>query len=123
MVRSPGSRRGRRWVRGVVPAVLAGLLPLVAVPAVAAKATPTQTPPQPWQAKVTTGLLASGMKDEAIAHHLGWSHRTTRRRIATLMASLNADTRFQAGLYAARQAGCDRRSTLESFTLHRPRRD
>ncbi|MGY4766946.1 MarR family transcriptional regulator [Kribbella sp. CWNU-51] len=48
-------------------------------------------------------LLASGMKDEAIAHHLGWSHRTTRRRIATLMTSLNADTRFQAGLYAARQ--------------------
>ncbi|MGY4766948.1 S8 family serine peptidase [Kribbella sp. CWNU-51] len=60
MVRSPGSRPGRRWVRGVVPAVLAGLLALqlVPVPAVAATATPTQTPPQPWQAKVTTGLLA-----------------------------------------------------------------
>jgi len=47
-------------------------------------------------------LLASGLKDEAIAHHLGWSYRTTRRRIATLMADLGADTRFQAGLNAAR---------------------
>ncbi|WP_165554157.1 helix-turn-helix transcriptional regulator [Kribbella capetownensis] len=47
-------------------------------------------------------LLAGGLKNEAIAHHLGWSHRTTRRRIATLMAALGADTRFQAGLYAAR---------------------
>jgi hypothetical protein len=48
-------------------------------------------------------LLASGMKDEAIAHHLGWSYRTTRRRIATMMTTLGADTRFQAGLYAARR--------------------
>lgn len=48
-------------------------------------------------------LLASGMKDEAIAHHLGWSYRTTRRRIATLLTTLRADTRFQAGLYAARR--------------------
>jgi sugar-specific transcriptional regulator TrmB len=47
-------------------------------------------------------LLASGMKDEAIARHLGWSYRTTRRRIATLMAALGAETRFQAGLLAAR---------------------
>ncbi|GAA1126822.1 hypothetical protein GCM10009630_25820 [Kribbella jejuensis] len=47
-------------------------------------------------------LLASGMKDEAIARHLGWSYRTTRRRIATLMAGLGAETRFQAGLLAAR---------------------
>jgi hypothetical protein len=48
-------------------------------------------------------LLASGMKDEAIAHHLGWSYRTTRRRIAGLLTKLRADTRFQAGLYASRR--------------------
>ena len=47
-------------------------------------------------------LLASGMKDQAIARHLGWSHRTTRRRIAALMAASGAETRFQAGLHAAR---------------------
>lgn len=49
------------------------------------------------------GLLATGMKDEAIAHHLDWSYRTTRRRIADLMTRLRADTRFQAGLYASRR--------------------
>ncbi|MFE5688225.1 helix-turn-helix domain-containing protein [Streptomyces sp. NPDC056512] len=48
-------------------------------------------------------LLASGMKDEAIAHHLGWSYRTTRRRIAGLLTNLKAGTRFQAGLHAARR--------------------
>jgi DNA-binding transcriptional ArsR family regulator/DNA-binding CsgD family transcriptional regulator len=48
-------------------------------------------------------LLASGMPDQAISRHLGWSYRTTRRRIAALMAALGADTRFQAGLYAARR--------------------
>src|SRR5690606_40251975 len=35
-------------------------------------------------------LLASGMPDQAIARHLGWSYRTTRRRIASLMAALGA---------------------------------
>ncbi|WP_162606318.1 helix-turn-helix domain-containing protein [Jiangella asiatica] len=48
-------------------------------------------------------LLASGMKDQAIANHLGWSYRTTRRRIASLLALLGAETRFQAGLAAARR--------------------
>lgn len=48
-------------------------------------------------------LLASGMKDQAIARHLGWSYRTTRRRIAALMAASGAETRFQAGLHAARE--------------------
>lgn len=48
-------------------------------------------------------LLASGMPDQAISRHLGWSYRTTRRRIAALMTALGADTRFQAGLYAARR--------------------
>lgn len=48
-------------------------------------------------------LLASGMTDEAISRHLGWSYRTTRRRIAALLHTLGADTRFQAGLHAARR--------------------
>lgn len=45
--------------------------------------------------------LALGMKDEAIARHLGMSLRTTRRRIATLMETLGAETRFQLGAQAA----------------------
>lgn len=48
-------------------------------------------------------LLTSGMKDEAIAHHLGWSYRTTRRRIAELLRVLGAETRFQAGIAANRR--------------------
>ncbi|WP_162907158.1 helix-turn-helix domain-containing protein [Allorhizocola rhizosphaerae] len=48
-------------------------------------------------------LLTSGMKDEAIAHHLGWSYRTTRRRIAELLRVLGAETRFQAGIAATRR--------------------
>jgi sugar-specific transcriptional regulator TrmB/DNA-binding CsgD family transcriptional regulator len=48
-------------------------------------------------------LLASGMTDQAISRHLGWSYRTTRRRIAALMTALDADTRFQAGLAAVRR--------------------
>lgn len=47
-------------------------------------------------------LLATGMTDEAISRHLGWSYRTTRRRIATLLKELGAENRFQAGLAAAR---------------------
>jgi DNA-binding NarL/FixJ family response regulator len=48
-------------------------------------------------------LLAAGMKDQAIASHLGMSYRTASRRISGLMAALGAESRFQAGLYAARQ--------------------
>jgi DNA-binding CsgD family transcriptional regulator len=48
-------------------------------------------------------LLATGMKDQAIASHLGMSYRTASRRISALMSALGADSRFQAGLYAARQ--------------------
>jgi DNA-binding CsgD family transcriptional regulator len=48
-------------------------------------------------------LLAAGLKDEAIAHQLGHSHRTIRRRIAALMQTLGIDTRFQAGVVAAKR--------------------
>jgi DNA-binding CsgD family transcriptional regulator len=48
-------------------------------------------------------LLAAGVKDEAVARDLGLSHRTARRRIAALMAALGAESRFQAGVQAARK--------------------
>ncbi len=48
-------------------------------------------------------LLASGVKDEAIARYLGWGLRTVRRRVARLMDDLGAETRFQLGVAAQRR--------------------
>jgi DNA-binding CsgD family transcriptional regulator len=48
-------------------------------------------------------LLARGAKDEQISRTLGLSLRTVRRRVAAMMAELGADTRFVAGLEAARR--------------------
>ncbi|MFJ4681270.1 MULTISPECIES: helix-turn-helix domain-containing protein [Kitasatospora] len=50
------------------------------------------------------GLLAAGLTDESIARSLGWSARTTQRRLQGLMRELGATTRFQAGM-AARERG------------------
>jgi DNA-binding NarL/FixJ family response regulator len=47
-------------------------------------------------------LLATGLTDEAIARQLDVSQRTVQRYIRGLMDRLGADTRFQAGLQAAR---------------------
>lgn len=47
--------------------------------------------------------LAAGAKDEQIARTLGLGLRTVRRRVADLMIELGADTRFQAGVEAARR--------------------
>ncbi|HTE64447.1 MAG TPA: helix-turn-helix domain-containing protein [Solirubrobacteraceae bacterium] len=48
-------------------------------------------------------MLASGLKDEAIARQLGIGERTLRRRIAALADRLGARTRFQLGIQAVRQ--------------------
>lgn len=45
-------------------------------------------------------LLASGLTDQGIARSLGWSIRTTQRRIHALMEDLGATTRFQMGMSA-----------------------
>jgi len=52
---------------------------------------------------VLLGLLAAGLTDEAIARQMGWHPRTAQRRVRELMAELGAQTRFQAGLQAARR--------------------
>jgi DNA-binding CsgD family transcriptional regulator len=46
-------------------------------------------------------LLLSGLTDEAIARQLGVGYRTVQRRVADLMDSLGAHSRFQAGAQAA----------------------
>jgi DNA-binding CsgD family transcriptional regulator len=47
--------------------------------------------------------LAAGAHDEQIARVLGISLRTVRRRVADLMSELGVDSRFQAGVEAARR--------------------
>jgi DNA-binding NarL/FixJ family response regulator len=47
-------------------------------------------------------LLAMGLTDEAIARQLGRHSRTVQRHLRRLMNDLGAETRFQAGLQAAR---------------------
>lgn len=52
--------------------------------------------------------LGSGLTDESAARRLGVSLRTYRRRVAELMARLEAGSRFQAGLRAG-ELGLPRR--------------
>ena len=47
--------------------------------------------------------LAAGAQDEQIARRLGVSLRTVRRRVADLMSELGAESRFQAGVEAAKR--------------------
>ncbi|MGW2592745.1 helix-turn-helix domain-containing protein [Streptomyces sp. NPDC001515] len=49
---------------------------------------------------VLVRLLHAGFKDQAIARQLGVSVRTATRRVAALMHTLDAGTRFQAGVRA-----------------------
>ncbi|GGR58398.1 hypothetical protein J2S40_003480 [Nocardioides luteus] len=51
--------------------------------------------------------LASGAQDEQIARRLGVSLRTVRRRVAELLEELNATSRFEAGVEAARRHWID----------------
>jgi DNA-binding CsgD family transcriptional regulator len=48
-------------------------------------------------------LAAQGMCDESIARHLGVSVRTVRARFADAMSDLGAQSRFHAGVEAARR--------------------
>ena len=48
-------------------------------------------------------LLASGLTDEAAGRRLGVSSRTVRRQMAALMEHLDAASRFEAGLKAAKR--------------------
>lgn len=48
-------------------------------------------------------LMAQGLTDDAVARRLGMSVRTCRRHIAALLRELDAVSRFQAGVAAARR--------------------
>ena len=55
------------------------------------------------QQRILLGMLAVGLTDEAIGRQLGWHPRTVQRHVRRLMSDLGAQTRFQAGLQAARR--------------------
>jgi DNA-binding NarL/FixJ family response regulator len=52
------------------------------------------------EAREILRALGAGLTDEAAARRLGTSLRTYRRRVAELMAALDAGSRFQAGVRA-----------------------
>ncbi|MEU9186678.1 helix-turn-helix domain-containing protein [Streptomyces sp. NPDC048484] len=57
----------------------------------------------PESERVLIRLLAAGMKDEAVARHLGVSLRTLRRRVSELQERLGAASRFQLGARASQR--------------------
>ncbi|MFJ4336960.1 helix-turn-helix domain-containing protein [Streptomyces sp. NPDC088915] len=59
---------------------------------------PTARPALDSQELVIVRLLADGVKDEAIARHLGVSSRTLSRLVSGLLDTLGVQTRFQAAL-------------------------
>jgi DNA-binding Lrp family transcriptional regulator len=87
------------WDRGVP---LSGLVPPKSEPALGRAPSSAEVEPDEETRGLLT-LLAAGLTDAAIARSLGWSARTTQRRIQRLMQVLGASTRFQASLAAARR--------------------
>jgi DNA-binding CsgD family transcriptional regulator len=59
--------------------------------------------PEPADDHEVLHLLATGLKDEAIARQLEVSIRTARRRITALLTNLGVSSRFQAGAEAVRR--------------------
>jgi DNA-binding CsgD family transcriptional regulator len=53
--------------------------------------------------RIMLRLLGEGLKDQTVAKKLGISVRTVRRRISGVLRRLPADSRFQAGVLAARR--------------------
>jgi sugar-specific transcriptional regulator TrmB len=75
-------------------------VPLVAGP----RRAPEQIDQPDERTRALLSLLAAGLTDEALSRALGWSARTTQRRISALLHELGVTTRFQAGA-AARDRG------------------
>jgi DNA-binding NarL/FixJ family response regulator len=96
---------GREYTVTSAPALVAGVAALFqAVWQAAAELGSHLTMQAPLHlddsARAILRVLGSGATDEAAARSLGLSLRTYRRRVAELMATLEAGSRFQAGLRA-----------------------
>lgn len=93
---------GREYAVVNTPSVVAGVDALFtatwdAAPGLAAF---EATPQLPEHGREILRLLAGGYTDEAAARRLDLSVRTYRRRVAELMTTLGAESRFQAGTRA-----------------------
>jgi len=75
-------------------------VPLVAGP----RRSPDELDQPDEKTRALLSLLAGGLTDDAVSRALGWSARTTQRRISALLKELGVSTRFQAGA-AARDRG------------------
>ena len=72
--------------------------------ALAGESSPSEEDEGPSESdRILLTLLASGVKDETIARHLGITTRSLRRRMTRVMDLLDARSRFQAGLQASRR--------------------
>lgn len=93
---------GREYAVVSTPSVVAGVDALFTATWDAAPplATFEAAPPLPERGREILRLLARGHTDEAAARKLGLSVRTYRRRVAELMTTLGAESRFQAGTRA-----------------------
>ena len=89
-------------VAGLFDQIWEDALPLAAAPEGALE-------PQITEARIrqVVALLAQGQKDEAIARRLGVSVRTVRRFVSAAVSSLQAQSRFQAGVLAVKRGWVD----------------
>lgn len=78
--------------------------PVVMHPAASIRSAPQ---PEGVQQATLLRMLAGGMTDQAISRRLGVHERTVRRKVAEITASLQASSRFQAGVNAAKAGWLD----------------
>ncbi|GAA5155771.1 LuxR family transcriptional regulator [Nocardioides marinquilinus] len=64
---------------------------------------PTEPAGDPRDGRLLT-MLTAGLQDDVIARQLGVSTRTVGRRVAALLETLGARTRFQAGVLSGRRS-------------------
>jgi DNA-binding NarL/FixJ family response regulator len=100
----PPSPLGREYTVTTSPVLVGGVYSLFAAAWEAATDLAAylrgEVPELAPEAQEILRALGAGLTDEAAARQLGTSLRTYRRRVAELMAALEAGSRFQAGMRA-----------------------
>ncbi|MFF9041861.1 DNA-binding response regulator [Streptomyces sp. NPDC014892] len=101
---APGAPTARTYTMSASPALIGGTYALFEAAWESAADLSAFLDPQRPRLDARTSLvlsaLVSGATDEVAARELGMSLRTYRRRVAELLVSLDAASRFQAGVRA-----------------------